>query len=79
MNFGCAKLFISAEREQRVFKSGLQIERGYVDGPEPYPGCLLKDDWDWHRLIAQCAVGSVLDKELHRLVTRRVRRRSWRF
>lgn len=70
VNFGCAKLFISAEREQRVFKSGLQIERGYAQRPEPYPGCLLKDDWDWHRLIGQCAAGTALDKELHRLLTR---------
>ncbi|HUJ11115.1 MAG TPA: hypothetical protein VL171_13915 [Verrucomicrobiae bacterium] len=70
INFGCAKLFISAEREERVFKSGLQVERGYAVGPEPYPGCLLKDDWDWHRLIEQCAVGSELDRELHRLIKR---------
>jgi hypothetical protein len=70
VNFGCAKLFISAEREQRVFKSGLQIERGYVAGPEPYPGCLLKDDWDWHRLLAQCTKSSVLDNELQRLLRR---------
>jgi hypothetical protein len=67
---GSPKLFISAEREQRVFKSGLQIERDYAVGPESYPGCLLKDDWDWHRLMAQCAAGSELDKELHRLLKR---------
>ena len=48
---GSPKLFISAEREERVFKSGLQVERGYVTGPEPYRGCLLKEDWDWHRLM----------------------------
>ena len=70
VNFGCAKLFISAEQEQKIFKSGLQIERGYAVGPEPYPGCLLKDDWDWHRLVGQCAAGSELDKELHRLIER---------
>ena len=70
VNFGCAKLFISAEQEQKIFKSGLQIERGYAVGPEPYPGCLLKEDWDWHRLIGQCALGSELDKELHRLIER---------
>jgi len=68
INFGCAKLFISADSGTKVFKSGLQIERGYVQGPEPYPGCLLKDDWDWHRLIQQSAAGTELDKELHRLV-----------
>lgn len=70
VNFGCAKLFISADSGTKVFKSGLQIERGYEQGPEPYPGCLLKDDWDWHRLIRQSAAGTELDKELQRLVKR---------
>ncbi len=70
VNFGCAKLFISADSDQKVFKSGLQIERGYVQGPEPIPGCLLKRDWDWHRLMKQCAKNTVLDKELHRLLKR---------
>jgi hypothetical protein len=70
VNFGCAKLFISADSAQKIFKSGLQIERGYAVGPEPIPGCLLKDDWDWHRLMKQCAANTVLDKELHRLLNR---------
>lgn len=55
VNFGCAKLFISVEQEKKIFKSGLQIERGYAAGPEPYPGCLLKPDWDWHRLMKPSA------------------------
>ena len=67
VNFGCAKLFITADQEKRIFKSGLQIERGYAQGPEPYPGCLLKDDWDWHRLMKPSAA---LDAELRRLITR---------
>ena len=67
VNFGCAKLFISADSDRRIFKSGLQIERGYVAGPEPYPGCLLKNDWDWHRLVKASAA---LDAELSRLITR---------
>jgi hypothetical protein len=70
VNFGCAKLFISADTDTKVFKCGLQIERGYTQRPEPYPGCLLKDDWDWHRLTGQCAAGAVLDKELRRLLNR---------
>jgi hypothetical protein len=70
VNFGCAKLFISVDQDRKLFKSGLQIERGYAQGPEPYPGCLIKDDWDWHRLIEQCAVGSVLDGEVKRLLKR---------
>ena len=68
VNFGCAKLFISADTDTKIFKSGLQVERGYAQGPEPYPGCLLKSDWDWHRLMKQSAAGSELDKELHRLL-----------
>ncbi len=70
VNFGCAKLFISVDQERKLFKSGLQIERGYAQGPEPYPGCLLKEDWDWHRLMKQCATGSALDKKLRRLIER---------
>lgn len=67
VNFGCAKLFISADPDRKIFKSGLQIERGYAIGPEPYPGCLLKDDWDWHRLMKQSAA---LEAELSRLIKR---------
>ena len=70
VNFGCAKLFISADTDTKIFKSGLQIERGYAQGPDPYPGCLLKPDWDWHRLIKQCAAGTKLDSELRRLLKR---------
>jgi hypothetical protein len=68
VNFGCAKFFISADTDTKIFKSGLQIERGYAQGPEPYPGCLLKPDWDWHRLIKQCTTGTKLDNELRRLL-----------
>jgi hypothetical protein len=70
VNFGCAKLFISADKDDGVFKSGLQVERGYAQGPEPYPGCLLQQDWDWHRLMRQYRDGSELDGELRRLLGR---------
>jgi len=70
VSFGCAKLFISAEREDAVFKFGLQVERGYAVRPAPYEGALLQKDWDWHRLIAQCSEGSALDLELLRLLRR---------
>ncbi|NQU12019.1 hypothetical protein HQ590_14590 [bacterium] len=69
-NFGCAKLFISAEKDERVFKSGLQIERGYAVGPEPYAGCRLQRDWDWHRLMKCCRAGTEFDREVERLVKR---------
>jgi hypothetical protein len=77
---GASDLFISVSEIQKqpsstgqnpkIFKSGLQIERGYAQGPEPYPGCLLKPDRDWHRLIKQCAPGTKLDDELRRLLKR---------
>lgn len=70
VNFGCAKLFITADSSPRVFKAGLQLERGYLRGPEADKGWGLKDDWDWHRLVAQLRAGSDLDGELHRLLKR---------
>ncbi|MBN1837787.1 MAG: hypothetical protein JW820_18160 [Spirochaetales bacterium] len=67
VNFGCAKLFISVDRATRVFQSGLQVERGQLSG-SPYPGTLLQEDWDWHRLLAQCRRGTALERELERLI-----------
>jgi hypothetical protein len=66
-SFGCAKLFISAEQDDKVFKCGLQVERGVTSGEPDYPGTKLQKDWDWHRLIAQCREGTALDAELRRL------------
>jgi hypothetical protein len=70
INFGSAKFFISVEQEEKIFKAGFQIERGYTRGPPPFPGCLLAKDWDWYRLIKQCRAGTVLDAELRRLLKR---------
>ncbi len=70
VTFACAKLFISAEHQDEVFKFGLQVERGYAASPAPYQGARLQKDWDWHRLAAQCREGSALDAELRRLVGR---------
>ncbi|MBN1676810.1 MAG: hypothetical protein JXR37_37560 [Kiritimatiellae bacterium] len=70
VNFSCAKVFISPDQEARVFQSGLQIERGWARGSPPLPGCRLKKDWDWHRLMKQCAAKTALDDEIRRLVKR---------
>ncbi len=70
VNFGCAKLFITVESDPPGFKSGLQIERGYAEGPGPYPGCQLQKDWDWNRLMRGCRAGSPLHRELRRLILR---------
>lgn len=60
VNFGCAKFFISIDRGANVFQCGLQIERG----AEP------ARDYDWHRLIRQCAKDTTLDRAMRRLVLR---------
>jgi len=70
INFGCAKFFISQDREKRIFQSGMTVERGWSSGKPPFPGIRLKKDWDWHRLMASCVKGSRFDEELHRLVGR---------
>jgi hypothetical protein len=69
-NFGCAKLFISKDSTMKVFQCGLQVERGYVSGSPAMQGARLQKDWDWHRLMKQCAKGTALDEELGRLLRR---------
>ena len=70
VNFGCAKLFITTDSKARTFKSGLQIERGFLrDDANPAAGWVLQEDWDWHRLMAQCKAGTPFDRELKRLLT----------
>jgi hypothetical protein len=69
VNFGCAKFFISADRELKTFQSGLQVERGALREDPEIPGTLQKD-WDWHRLMRQCEGGTVMDREIGRLVRR---------
>jgi hypothetical protein len=68
-NFGCAKLFIGQDRQQRVFQFGLQVERGYLAASE-YAGNTLQKDWDWHRLVRGLRAGSPLAAELGRLIRR---------
>ncbi len=70
VNFGSAKLYISIDKTRRFFQFGLAVERGIMKGRPPFPGILLKKDWDWHRLMGQCVKGSPFDAELKRLVHR---------
>ena len=69
VNFGCAKFFITVDRDEAVFKAGLQVERGSIGQVSEIPGTLQKD-WDWNRLLKQCRDGTVLDREMARLVGR---------
>ena len=63
INFGCAKLFIGLDRERRIFQSGLQVERGFLKSSDS-PGIVLREDWDWHRLMSACAKSTALDLSL---------------
>ena len=49
INFGCAKFFLMVDTDERLFKCGMQVERGYLRAPRGFPQCRLRPDWDWHR------------------------------
>jgi len=70
VSFGCSKFFISVDTEEKLFKCGMQVERGYVKAPREYPECRLQPDWDWHRLLRSLQPRSRMERELKRLVLR---------
>lgn len=70
VSFGCSKFFISVDTEEKVFKCGLQIERGYLKAPKSFRDCALRSDWDWHRLVKGLRPGSRTERELRRLIRR---------
>ncbi len=70
VSFGCSKFFIMMDTGERIFKCGMQVERGYIVAPSEYPGCRLQSDWDWHRLLASLDPSSSMERELKRLVLR---------
>jgi hypothetical protein len=70
VSFGCSKFFISVETGEKLFKCGLQVERGYIKAPRESRDCELRSDWDWHRLIGNMRAGGLLDRELRRLILR---------
>jgi hypothetical protein len=70
VSFGCSKFFISVETGEKLFKCGLQVERGYVKAPRSARECELQTDWDWHRLVKGLRPGSPVERELRRLILR---------
>jgi hypothetical protein len=68
VNWSSAKFFISVDQDDKLFKAGVQVERGPAEGPEEFPGCVLKPDWDWNRFVTGLRAGSELERELLRLV-----------
>jgi len=59
VSFGCSKFFIMLDTEEKLFKCGLQVERGYLKAPKEYRECELKKDWDWQRLLKALRVKRV--------------------
>lgn len=70
VSFGCSKFFIMVDTDDRLFKCGLQIERGYIKAPKEYRYCELGSDWDWHRLMDSLRPDGPMERELKRLILR---------
>ncbi len=70
VSFGCSKFFLMVDRDEQLFKCGLQVERGYLKAPREYGDCELRSDWDWHRLLKALAPKSPMERELKRLLLR---------
>jgi len=68
VSFGCSKFFLMLDRDEKLFKCGLQIERGYLKAPRENPECQLREDWDWHRLLKALRPRSAMERELKRLL-----------
>lgn len=70
VSFGCAKYFVEVDTGEKLFKCGLQVERGYLEAPSDYPHCVLSSDWDWNRLLGALKRSGPMADELERLVMR---------
>ena len=52
-NFSSGKFFVAIDREERVFQSGIQIERAPSHpGPDEWP-IRIESDWDWQVLMKE--------------------------
>ncbi len=67
VSFGCSKFFLTVDTDERRFKCGMQVERGYVRAPREARECQLRADWDWQRLVAGLTPRGPLMRELKRL------------
>jgi len=68
VSFGCSKFFLTVDTEDRLFKCGFSVERGFCESPD-VPGIQLKPDWDWHRLVSSLKPSGAMARELKRLVS----------
>jgi len=70
VSFGCSKYFAEVDTSAKLFKCGLQVERGYLTPHSKYPQCVLASDWDWNRLLDSLKRTGPMMDELDRLVMR---------
>jgi hypothetical protein len=68
VSFGCSKFFLMVDQDDRLFQCGLQIERGYLTAPRESQAFRLRDDWDWHRLLAGLKPRGPMDEHIRRLL-----------
>lgn len=70
VSFGCSKFFLMVDTEEKLFKCGLQVERGYVQAGRNRRDFELRSDWDWHRLVKSLRPKSPMEAQLNRLLRR---------
>lgn len=70
LSFGCSKLFIMVDTEEKLFKCGLQVERGRAGAAHDGSRFALGPDWDWHRLKKALKAAGPMERELNRLIRR---------
>ncbi len=70
VSFGCAKFFLMVDTDDRLFKCGMQVERGFLKAPRDFRQGQLREDWDWNRLVAAVKPKGPLERQLKRLVER---------
>ena len=69
-SFGCSKLFLMVDTEEKLFKCGLQVERGRVAASQNTNDFTLRPDWDWHRLTKSLKPDGPMEREFKRLIRR---------
>jgi hypothetical protein len=67
-NFGCSKFFISIDRKEALFQTGMQVERGYLKAPSDRESWQLQKDWDWHLLVEALEQDDQFSRRLRRLM-----------
>jgi hypothetical protein len=65
-NFGSTKFYVSIDGAQRLFHSGMQVERAPKHPDEQCP-LTVATDWDWHVLLTALSAAA-LPRHLHRLL-----------